>query len=578
MSLTVVSKTPVYLDWRERPEELKSAINTSFQKLATLSESGWGVYNGDDSYRICGVNELKLLKKTIVDAYPHRKDFYVLDIGAGNFQWNTGVADFIEKQTDLPKDIKVHIVGVRGESYWGQRFIETERCKIYNFGAFKVEELFAKFKGEGLDLENKVDVAISHWCFRHLNDSVGTFLQTVNLLRPKTGYFLVDGFFFLRNEEEMGDVGDFNLSITRLFLDTKAPFLTQYFDQCRSLNHFILRRPDENRCRIPMSYSGSSHPVKRWQIGSENVTRFKRELQPDDREEFRIYNGELSVVTGDKAMYEQLKQNGLLESRDLTWKPMHAKQDHLMQPPLHQVVIRDDVDAVEELLKKGDDINESDTSGCTPLHLAIQNKCFKVFQLLLDRGANIDLCNGKKRAALNEAAFWDREGVFVQALIDAGAPVNPEWFYGIRSPLTSAIQAKNYTAVEILIKNGVEVSEDDHQDLRDPAFVTLRQKGLIPSKKGNASGFAQVFRWIEEGNCVLLHYNGSEEILYNHPHEQNTTPKLIMCDINPSTRLLAEGEWPTFLELKGYKPVPCNKENTDVKFKVVEHYQFGYNS
>ncbi len=568
-----LTSEPAWLDWNNRPESLKSEVNTSYEKLTQFSESSWKTFNGLNFYGICGVDELKLLKKTILDAYPDRKEFYVLDIGAGNFQWGKAVAGFIEKQTDLPNDIKVHIVGIRGESYWGERVVETDRCKIYNFGAFKVEELFAKFKEKGLDLEKKVDIAISHWCFRHLNDGVGTLVQTFNLLSPKTGYFLVDGFFFLLNEGRMEDY-DTNRLLTQLFLDTKAPFLTRSCNNMRSLDHFILRRPDENPCRLPMSYIGNSYPGDGWQIGSENVTHFKREPQPEDEDKFRMYAGEPGIVTGNKAMYERLKQDGVLDSRGLTWMPMHAKDNHLMRPALHQVVIYDDVDAVEKLLEERHDINESDTNGCTPLHLAIQNKCFKVFQLLLKRGAKIDLCNGEKRSALNEAAFSDTEGVFLQALIDAGAPVNPERFYGIKLPLKSAIEAKNFKAVEILIKNGVKISEDDQRALEDPAFVTLRQNGTLPSKD-NENGFEQVFRWIKEGNCVLLHYNGSAGILYDYPNEQNTNPKLILCDINPDTNLLAEGEWPSFLEGKGYKPAP--KEKTDVKFKVVERYHFGYN-
>src|SRR5580692_4084963 len=142
--LNSTSLQTFWLDWTQRPEALEQGITRSHVELTKQSVSGWGYYNGSSSYCICGVDEKALLKKMILQAYPKQKEFCVLDVGAGDFQWSQAVADFIEKQTDLPKDIKVHIIGVRGERYWGQRIVETDRCKIYNLGAFKVEEIFAK--------------------------------------------------------------------------------------------------------------------------------------------------------------------------------------------------------------------------------------------------------------------------------------------------------------------------------------------------------------------------------------------------------------------------------------------------
>ena len=203
-TITSNSTTPL---WSQRSKSVNDDIDHSFEKLVKQSTSGWGTFNGSSDYTILGVDEQVLMKRIIKEAPKEQKEFYVLDIGAGNFQWSKSLADYLDKQTDLPEDIKIHIIGVRGESYFGDRIVETNRCKIYNLGAFKVEELFEQFKKEGLNLQNNVDLAISSWCFRHLNDPVGTFAQTYDLLRPKSGIFLFDGFFYLTQQDNWGTDG-----------------------------------------------------------------------------------------------------------------------------------------------------------------------------------------------------------------------------------------------------------------------------------------------------------------------------------------------------------------------------------
>ncbi len=155
------------------------------------------------------------------------------------------LSKFIEKQTDLPKDVKINIYGIRGEKHLGQRTVQTDRCTIYNLGAFKVEELFAKFKANGFDLENKVDLAISFRYLPGLNDPVGTLVQTYNLLRPKSGWLLIDGFYFLCNSETIKSSND-NHVMTQLFIDMKAPIPHEKFDTKHSLNLFMLKGPTIN--------------------------------------------------------------------------------------------------------------------------------------------------------------------------------------------------------------------------------------------------------------------------------------------------------------------------------------------
>lgn len=206
------------LNWRDRPEDLKMRIDSAFASVARDTSSGWGLYNGQDGYNLCGANEYKLMESIVRRAPAEQTDFYALDIGCGNFQWGTGLAKHFDKLTDLPRPIKVHIINIRGERHLGERVTLTSRCRLYKLGAFKIEELFDQFKAKGLDLENKVDLAVSHFTFRHLADPVGTFTQTYDLLRPGNGILSMDGFFILdKTDPENVTTLNYNERMIRLF-------------------------------------------------------------------------------------------------------------------------------------------------------------------------------------------------------------------------------------------------------------------------------------------------------------------------------------------------------------------------
>jgi ankyrin repeat protein len=52
---------------------------------------------------------------------------------------------------------------------------------------------------------------------------------------------------------------------------------------------------------------------------------------------------------------------------------------------------------IEILLGSGADINLKDSSGYTPLFYAVLNKNFKLVKLLVEHGANIDVCDNEGR-------------------------------------------------------------------------------------------------------------------------------------------------------------------------------------
>ncbi len=320
-----------YFDWTQRPESLQGVITKCYEQLANNPHGRWSLYNGKKNYEICGVNEYALMKDIILKAPFHQQEFYALDIGAGDFQWGHGLAAFIDAQTDLPNDISVHIIGVKGEAYLEEKVITTKRCIIHKLGAFKIEELFASFIETGLEVESNVDLIVSRWCFRHLADPVGTFAQAYNLLRPGSGYLLIDGFFFLYEGQKLNH-GDGNMCMTQLFLDTKAPFLTQSMNPGYSLNQFILQSADAEPCSLPMQYLSIEvieDTVKKWGVNSRTVTRFQRQPQESDREKHRLpclHPEEIHYVYGDKNIFDHLQDNGLFVDSNREWRSLKKNE------------------------------------------------------------------------------------------------------------------------------------------------------------------------------------------------------------------------------------------------------------
>ncbi|MBS0651574.1 MAG: ankyrin repeat domain-containing protein [Verrucomicrobia bacterium] len=564
-----------YLDPSQRPKSLKSSISFAFDSLSRLNSSGWGFFNGDSSYNICGVDEHALMKKIILQASSEQRDFYCLDLGAGDFAWSKWMAAFLDKQEDLPKDIKVHIIGIRGENNLDEEVVETDRCKIYNLGAFKVEELFEQFKQRGLNFENKIDLAVSRWCFRHLADPVGTTVQVYNLLRPHTGYLCLDGFFFLCNDETFMKVNS-NIRMTRLFLDMKAPFLTAYNGGVRSLNHFIMRRPDDSPCRVPMSYLDSISPGDFCQVGSDCITRFERKAQEGDDQavNYPTNHRECSNhIKGDKQTYDWLKENGLFCESNLVWQPLRNSDAHLSVPALHIAIENDDLTAVKGLIEEVD-INESDSKGRTAMHIAIQRGSYDAFELLLKKGAMVGLYDGNRNTPLHVAALSDMGGNFLKSLIDAGADINANDHL---TPLDIAIKAKNIKAVEILIKAKALISKQNLKDLDDPVFSMLDDLGIIPDNRTGNGMLADVCSFLKRGDCVVMHTNGENGIMYHYPVASNKKPKLFILDINPKSNLLNDDEWPLVLSNAGYDYMPYDADKIEnMEIRTTREYKIAY--
>lgn len=301
---------PDFLKWTDRPKDVQECVDRSFNSLARDTNSVWGyngIYPGPNG--ICRVNEYHLIKKIIQQSTDGRKDFYALDIGSGNFGWIKGFSDYINSQTDLPKDVTVHLIGTRGEKFDGPALTTEGRTKIYRLGGFKIEELTKAFPQHHLDLMNKIDVITSRWSFRHFCDPVGTFIQTYNFLRPKTGVLMTDGFFF---KTPSTTPETYTEQMIDLFSATKAPFVLRYYSEGRSLDHFLLQRPDELPMQLSIKYAGITGIGREYQINSHSITGFDRDLQDLSMPNVSIKQMEGDFHTNNPDFYNQLVGDKIL--------------------------------------------------------------------------------------------------------------------------------------------------------------------------------------------------------------------------------------------------------------------------
>lgn len=186
----------------QRPKILKEAIETRFNDL---QHEQW-LYNGKEDYGSFIGLSLKGALKYMVDNNPEQKDFYLMDIGTGDFRWAGKTAStiekFIEKNHYQEKNLHFYIIGLKGNKSDAEeantKYLEKKlstHCTSYLFSQFPIDNMEAEFKKRGLHgrFINNIDFVVSSMTFVHLNDPLGDVVQVCNMLRPSTGIFCLDG-------------------------------------------------------------------------------------------------------------------------------------------------------------------------------------------------------------------------------------------------------------------------------------------------------------------------------------------------------------------------------------------------
>ncbi|MCL7046394.1 hypothetical protein MKW94_021018, partial [Papaver nudicaule] len=128
---------------------------------------------------------------------------------------------------------------------------------------------------------------------------------------------------------------------------------------------------------------------------------------------------------------------------------VHSK-DGKGQTPLYYAIKEGDLITVRYLLEKGANVDASDDTGHTPLQCAAAMGDTTIIALLLSKGVHVDVAT-KGGTALLIAVSSDHQDV-VKMLLDHGANPDVVACEGMLRPLISAIYAKSWECMDLLLQ------------------------------------------------------------------------------------------------------------------------------
>ncbi|KAI3926262.1 hypothetical protein MKW98_028398 [Papaver atlanticum] len=129
-------------------------------------------------------------------------------------------------------------------------------------------------------------------------------------------------------------------------------------------------------------------------------------------------------------------------------------KDRIGTTPLHHATMKGHLEIVRYLLEKGANPEASDDKNATSLHFAALSGDTKIITLLLSRGVRVDVASMSGTALHFTAGTGHRDAVRV--LLDHGANPDVVSFQGMLRPLISAIYAKSWECVELLLQAGAD--------------------------------------------------------------------------------------------------------------------------
>lgn len=183
----------------------------------------------------------------------------------------------------------------------------------------------------------------------------------------------------------------------------------------------------------------------------------------------------------------------------------HGAQVNLDRPPthaLHEAVYKGDTTVVERLLASKTYLNFSNyLSGNTSLHIASYEGHTEIVQLLLDKGAAVDLKNTNGCTALRIASFWGYTKI-AQLLINAKANVNLADI-GEYTPLYVASAQGHLAVVELLLNAGAKMNQ-----------FNMKQK--TPLQLAQENEYTEII--------AILNAHISKRIREKHAHHLKTSP------------------------------------------------------
>ncbi|KAL8104599.1 hypothetical protein AgCh_028717 [Apium graveolens] len=202
-----------------------------------------------------------------------------------------------------------------------------------------------------------------------------------------------------------------------------------------------------------------------------------------------------AAEAGDTSVFDSLSQPNLVMIFSLRNEDQRSLL-HVATSSGHTQVVKI-LSAVDPLVSG---INSADEEGWVPLHSAASSGNVEIVELLLNRGADVNLKNNGGRTALHYAASkgWLK---IAQILISHDAKLNVKDKVGC-TPLHRAASTGNAELCEFLIEEGAEV------DAEDRAGQTALMTAVICDNREVSKGIYQTkfLKCIIVWSCIILVY------------------------------------------------------------------------
>ena len=148
-----------------------------------------------------------------------------------------------------------------------------------------------------------------------------------------------------------------------------------------------------------------------------------------------------------------------------------------MEMNLVDAVKHNDFKLAKELITKGADVNQKDSSGNSLLIVSSANGSAEMVQLLLSSGAALDAVDANMKAtALHAAAYLGHPEV-MKLLVDKGIDLNIQGPYNGYTALHDAVLQNNIEGVKILVESEADVNLEGH-DGNTPLMLAERQGNI----------------------------------------------------------------------------------------------------
>ena len=209
-------------------------------------------------------------------------------------------------------------------------------------------------------------------------------------------------------------------------------------------------------------------------------------------------------------------------------------------------------DVVKLLLINGSKVNKNNSKPCnTPLHYAVRNGELEIVQMLLDRGANINVQSLKSKTALHIAVEDNRMDI-IDILLNHGANVKISDISDV-TPLHTAVKNDSVEIIKLLLSRGANVNattcdrvgEDEGkgctplhlavEKANEEIIKLLLSSGANVNDKRN-DGIASLHIAIERGYFEvvkhLLDHGAHVNSTYSSATQQDCTPLHLAAELD----------------------------------------------